>query len=458
MRSGVLVSLFSLPLLLMSSALLTAEEQERDVQRVEGEIPPPWESRAIPESQGRVVEVDGERVQMRYQTGGFARETGNYEDYPTHAYETVTFPGPRKVEMPALAGDAERGHELFRSRDHGPCVACHLIPDPEVWPMGNVGPDMRTYGHREMSDEQIYQIIYDPRAVFGTDTPMPPLGLIGVLSEQEIVDIVTYLQQLTGDPPGTPEDVTDDKQWNPFTRDVVRPDYGDPLDPFENPGLSVTEDVAVPLWDARGPKGQSCADCHGALGPADELRPLGVIATLEDVGARYPRWFDDHERMMSVEDFLAVHSPQTTGHELPAQGLENITMSVLVRMQANGQPYQLETDDPNVQAAIDRGEQLFHRPVGQRQHACADCHTERGGADKFLGGRMLANVNDGMINHPYWRTNEQALWDIRVRMQWCMTPLGTNYLPGDSPEYADLETYIISKQQGMEVLVPRQAH
>ncbi|HVL57146.1 MAG TPA: hypothetical protein VM491_11605, partial [Burkholderiaceae bacterium] len=179
------------------------------------------------------------------------------------------------------------------------------------------------------------------------------------------------------------------------------------------------------------------------------------------VGVQYPKWFAQHRRMMSIEDFLSVHGPETTGHEFPTQGQQNITMAILVKMQSNGMPYKLALDDPNVQAAVKRGQELFHRPVGQRAHACADCHTERGGAHKFLGGRFLANVEkDAMINHPYYRTAQARLWDIRIRMQWCMTPLRTNMLPGDAPEYADIETYILSKQtqRGDKIIVPRHSH
>jgi L-cysteine S-thiosulfotransferase len=114
-----------------------------------------------------------------------------------------------------------------------------------------------------------------------------------------------------------------------------------------------------------------------------------------------------------------------------------------------------------VQAAIKRGEELFNRRVGQRGQACAHCHTERGGGHKFLGGRYLADVEkDAMVNHPYFRTAWQRLIDIRIRMQWCMTPLRTNMLAGDAPEYADLETFLVSKQtqRGDKLQVPRLSH
>jgi L-cysteine S-thiosulfotransferase len=418
-----------------------------------------WESRAIPESQGHIREVDGKRQQIRYPFGGFG--TVDFSKWPTFAYGSHSYPPPQKAVMPTgIKGDPKKGEELVKNRSLGPCTACHLIPDPSVWPMGNVGPDLRAIGDRGLPDSFLYQLVYDPRVIYGPDSPMPPFGASGIFSPDQIVHVVAYLQSLRADWTMKPP-VTGDKQWNPFTRDVVRPEYGDQLDPTANPALLLTDANAVQAWSKPGPKGQSCASCHGKIEAADDQRPLGVIKSMVGVGVSYPKWFDRYRRMMSVEDFLAVHGPETTGQQFPTQGQDNITMAILVKMQSNGMPYQLNLKDPNVQAAVKRGQELFHRPVGQRAHACADCHTERGGANKFLGGRFLANVDkEPMINHPYYRTAQARLWDIRIRMQWCMTPLRTNILPGDSPEYADLETYILSKQtqRGDKLVVPRISH
>jgi L-cysteine S-thiosulfotransferase len=419
-----------------------------------------WKSRASLESQGILKDVGGKRIQQRYPFGGFG--TANYEQWPTFAYGSPAYPPPKKAQMPThIKGDPKKGHALIRTGAKGPCTGCHLIPDATVWPMGNVGPDLRTIGDRGLPDSHLYQIVYDPRVIYGPDSPMAPFGASGMWTEEEIVHVVAYLQTLKGKPAGVPPEVTDDKQWNPYTRDVVRPDYGDALDPTANPGLVQTDSIAVPLWNKPGPKGQSCAGCHGKIGAPDAQRPLGVIKSMVGVAVRYPRWFDKHQRMMSIEDFHAVHAPATTGYDLPSQSQEALTMAVLVKMQSNGMRYQIELANPNVKAAVERGRETFHKKVGQRGQACADCHTQRGGAHKFLGGRYLADVEqDAMMNHPYWRTAWQRLIDSRIRFQWCMTPLRTNMLPGDAPEYADLETFLISKQtqRGDTLQVPRLSH
>jgi sulfur-oxidizing protein SoxA len=132
---------------------------------------------------------------------------------------------------------------------------------------------------------------------------------------------------------------------------------------------------------------------------------------------------------------------------------------VLIKMASNGMPVSLDLSDPDTAAALERGKQSFYKRVGQRNHACADCHTTGKGADRFLGGRLLANVEVGLTRHfPTWRTSQSDIWDMRKRMQWCMTPLGMNMLTADAVEYAELELYLASFEQGKPMSVPGIRH
>jgi sulfur-oxidizing protein SoxA len=162
---------------------------------------------------------------------------------------------------------------------------------------------------------------------------------------------------------------------------------------------------------------------------------------------------------MSIEDLLTVHAPETTGVPLPAESMENLTMATLVKMASNGMPVDLDLTSPAARAAQARGKASFYRRVGQRNHACADCHTPDKGANKFLGGRLLGDVTVGLSRHfPTWRTSQTEMWDMRKRMQWCMTPLGMNMLAADSIEYAELELYLASFDNGKPLSVPGIRH
>jgi L-cysteine S-thiosulfotransferase len=180
---------------------------------------------------------------------------------------------------------------------------------------------------------------------------------------------------------------------------------------------------------------------------------------MRSVATRYPRHVKAYGRVMSLEDFLEAHGPETTGRPYPAESADNLTMTMLVKMASNGLPVRLDTASPEARAAIARGRAAFAKRVGQRNHACADCHTAERGASKFLGGRLLADVRDGLTRHfPTWRTSQGEVWDLRKRVQWCMTPLGTNMLAADAVEYAELELYLATFDEGKPLRVPGIRH
>jgi len=403
--------------------------------------PPPWVSRAVPEAKGEIKTLpDGTREAIRYK--GWTTE--DFGRFRTYAYDDPRpEPAPAKVVMPASVGDPKKGRALFLSRSLGPCTGCHLVQGDDVWPAGNVGPDLSTYGDRNLPDEYTFNLIYDPRHLF-PNSLMPPWGTDKVLAPEDIVHLVAFLK--TQKAPLPPEK---DAERNPMTR--AKPvGFGDNLDPTNNPAV-VRAESAETLWARKGPTGRACADCH-AGGPA---------AAMKGVATRYPQHVARYGRVMGMEDFLTVHAPETTGLPLPAESADNLDLTMLVKMASNGMPVSLDLARPENAAALGRGRASFHKRVGQRNHACADCHTTEGGkgADKFLGGRLLANVEAGLTRHfPTWRTSQADVWDLRKRMQWCMTPLGMNMLAADAVEYAELELYLASFDVGKPMSVPGIRH
>lgn len=92
-----------------------------------------------------------------------------------------------------LNGDAARGREIAHSVDRGNCVVCHELPGDE-WP-GSMGNSLLHYKRFGYDNALIYQQIYDAR-VNNPYSNMPPYGTQGILSDQDIRDLVAYLQSL----------------------------------------------------------------------------------------------------------------------------------------------------------------------------------------------------------------------------------------------------------------------
>jgi sulfur-oxidizing protein SoxA len=421
------------------AALLGAGCARTETRSTAGLPPTPWVSRTIPEAKGEIRALpDGKKQAVRYR--GWTTE--DFGGYRTYAYDDQR-PEPRsgKVAMPAIAGDPKKGRSLFLSRALGPCTGCHLIQGDDVWPAGNVGPDLSTFGDRNLADEYVFNLIYDPRHVF-PNTTMPPWGSVGVLKPEDIVHLVAFLKTQKG--PLPPEK---NRERDPNTR--PKPvGFGDNLDPTNNPAVLRAEGAEA-LWTRKGPAGKACADCHAG----------GAMAAMKGVATRYPKYVAQYKRAMSIEDFLTVHSPETTGTPLLAQSPENLDMAMLVKMASNGMPVAVDLSSKEHRAAFERGKVSFQRRVGHRNHACADCHAEGRGAEKFLGGRLLGNAEAGFTRHfPTWRTSQGDVWDMRRRMQWCMTPLGVNMLSADAVEYAELELYLTSFDRGKPMSVPGIRH
>jgi L-cysteine S-thiosulfotransferase len=401
---------------------------------------PRWSTRAIPQARGDIrTEAGGRHVAVRY--AGWP--TTDYAKFRTYAYDDRRAePSVSRAAVPSgVVADPKKGRALFMDRQRGPCTGCHLVPGDDVWPAGSVGPDLSTIGDRKLTDAYLYQQLWDPRVVFPL-TVMPPWGAQGVFTPEELVHLVAYLQSLHG--PVTPEK---DADRNPFTR--PRPvGFGDNLDPTNNPAVLRAESAEA-LWQGRGPKGKACADCHAG----------GVEASMRGVATRYPRYVPAWGRVMAIEDFLAVHAPDTTGQPLAVESADNVSLTMLIKMASNGLPVAVDTSSPEARAALARGRASFVRRVGERNHACADCHTPDHGANKFLGGRLLGDAAGGMTRHfPTWRTSQNDAWDLRRRFQWCMTPLGANMLAADAIEYAELELYLTQFDNGKPMSVPGIRH
>jgi sulfur oxidation c-type cytochrome SoxX len=92
-----------------------------------------------------------------------------------------------------LNGDSLRGKEIAMSPTRGNCVTCHQLPGDD-WP-GTVGNSLLHYKNYGYSADRIYQQIYDSR-IFNPASVMPPFGSHNLLSDQEIRDLVAYLQSI----------------------------------------------------------------------------------------------------------------------------------------------------------------------------------------------------------------------------------------------------------------------
>lgn len=107
--------------------------------------------------------------------------------------------GVGENEVKVSAGDAKRGEELFHTSPVAACASCHMVGGKG----GDVGPILDGIAIRA-DKAYLTESLMDPNAKFAKGfenlaiSPMPPLGVL--LKEQELADILAYLQTLTTPP------------------------------------------------------------------------------------------------------------------------------------------------------------------------------------------------------------------------------------------------------------------
>jgi sulfur-oxidizing protein SoxA len=349
-------------------------------------------------------------------------------------------PAPKEARKLAgpIAGDAEKGAKLVADRNRGgSCLACHVMGQAgNADQPGNVGPDLSEIGNAGLSDEQLFNFIYDAR-VYNADTVMPPWGSHGVFTDAEINDMVAFLKTLKKPVVFKVEVDNPERRGTPVEK-------RDNLDALENPGMWALDRAAV-LWRTRGPTGFACGTCHN-----DPKTAFKAWA------ASMPKWEPRLNKVLGIEEFVTRHAKATTGASYLMETEQNRDLSIYLHNLANGAPINVDTSSPEAKAAIERGVELANRKIGELNFACTDCHGKV--ANHWIRGQWLGAPKGQYDHFPTWRTSLQTVWDIRQRFQWCQVNIRADELPPDAKEYGDLELYLASLNNGLKLSVPGIRH
>ena len=92
-----------------------------------------------------------------------------------------------------ITADIEEGKKIAFHRKKGNCLACHVI-DSGYLP-GNIGPELKNIKSRYPDKAVLRAQIFNATAV-NPNTIMPPFGLHGILTEQELDKVVEFIYSL----------------------------------------------------------------------------------------------------------------------------------------------------------------------------------------------------------------------------------------------------------------------
>ena len=100
------------------------------------------------------------------------------------------------VASTAFADKKIDGREVFNSKKHGNCTACHWTQDMYEGDIaGNMGPALVGMKARFPNKKDLREQIWDP-TIKNPITSMPPFGKNAILTPEQIDAVVDYLYTL----------------------------------------------------------------------------------------------------------------------------------------------------------------------------------------------------------------------------------------------------------------------
>ena len=194
------------------------------------------------------------------------------------------------------------------------------------------------------------------------------------------------------------------------------------------------------LWNSAPAHGQpACADCHAQ-----------AQQSMRAVAARYPAL--DAITGMPVNLAQRINLCRVRHQKQPALASEShalLSLEALVALQSRGLPV-LAGTHPQLDAARERGRQIYQQRIGQINLSCAQCHDQ-------LAGRKLAGnpIPQGHVNgYPTYRLEWQGLGSLQRRVRNCMSGVRAEPLAIDSSEMLELEVYLARRSAGMALESP----
>jgi sulfur-oxidizing protein SoxA len=203
-------------------------------------------------------------------------------------------------------------------------------------------------------------------------------------------------------------------------------------DDATNPAMLWINDGAS-IWE------RDCTRCHG-----DASKSMRGVAT------RYPAFDAATQRPITLAQRInqcRVTRMQSTPLAPESDAL--LSIEGFVAFQSRGLPI-APPADPRLQAARARGEQLFHRRMGQLDFSCAQCHDDHAG--QRLGGSTIPQAHP--TGYPMYRLEWQGMASLQRRLRSCMGGVRAEPFAYGAPELTELELYLATRAAGLPLETP----
>ena len=194
------------------------------------------------------------------------------------------------------------------------------------------------------------------------------------------------------------------------------------------------------LWARKtGAAARACADCH-----------QDARVSMKGVAARYPAFDAAARKVVNLEQRINLCRVERQQEKpLAYESRELLALTAYVARQSRGLPIQVELSE-RTRATLEAGRATFLRREGQLNLACAQCHDQRAG--RHLGGTVIPQGHP--TAYPIYRLEWQGVGSLHRRLRNCMLGLRAEPYALGSPEYVELELYLMWRARGMPLESP----
>jgi L-cysteine S-thiosulfotransferase len=194
------------------------------------------------------------------------------------------------------------------------------------------------------------------------------------------------------------------------------------------------------LWNRKdGAANRACADCHG-----------DAAQSMKGVAARYPAYDEKLARPVDLDERINLN--RTEHQRAPAFAFESrelLALTAYVARQSRGEPI-MPASDPRLAPFVAAGRDFFSLRQGQLNLSCALCHDDNWG--KRLAGNIVPQGHP--TGYPLYRLEWQDIGSLQRRLRNCISGMRAEVPDYGSPEYVNLELFLMQRARGMTMESP----
>jgi sulfur-oxidizing protein SoxA len=171
---------------------------------------------------------------------------------------------------------------------------------------------------------------------------------------------------------------------------------------------------------------------------------------MKGVAARYPAYSSEHGRPIDLQGRIN-HCRQTKQNAtpFPLESRELLSLTAFVGKQSRGMPI-TTGEDPRLAPFVARGQALYEQRQGQLNFSCANCHDDNWGR-KLMSAVIPQSHPTG---YPLYRLEWQSLGSLQRRLRNCMVGVRAEPYAFGSPEFVELELFLMARARGMALETP----